>query len=245
MANGWFVVMDPKTGLVAAATVMTAPEDNRVAINTFAKALKKFTRVNCLVYDRMCKLMQAAAKMDEFKNIKSWSIDKFHAQKHKAGCKCNPLRVRKLTVRLAKMNTNVCEQTFAWFRRYNTTVNHMQPLRRRFMVLNYLARHNKCVLDGNTSYLSPMIRTSKKRKATPYMLSVKQSVVGVQACGARSLRSRSGEIPALAGLNLVGFSRLGIEHDGSCWGYVHLLFVHTKKVPTKKQMHPKRFVKGS
>ena len=68
--------MDPKTGAVASAIVMPAPEDNRVAIDTFARALKLFTGVNCLVYDKMCKLAQAAAKKDEFKNIKSWSIDK-------------------------------------------------------------------------------------------------------------------------------------------------------------------------
>ena len=154
--------------LSSAIVVMPAPEDNRVAIDTFARALKLFTGVNCLVYDRMCKLTQAAAKMDEFKNIRSWSMSKFHAQKHKPGCKCNPIRIRKLAVRFAKMNATVCEQTFARFRRYGITCKHSQPLRHRFMVLNDLARHNQFVLDGHTSYLSPMIRTSKKRKATPY-----------------------------------------------------------------------------
>jgi len=44
----------------------------------------------------------------------------------------------------------------------------MQPSRHRFFVLNYLARHNKCVAEGDVPHLSPMIRTQRKRKATAY-----------------------------------------------------------------------------
>ena len=44
----------------------------------------------------------------------------------------------------------------------------MKPMRHRFLVLNYLARHNACVLKGDVSYLSPIIRTRKRRLSTPY-----------------------------------------------------------------------------
>ena len=102
-------MVEPKTGTIAAATVMTSPENNSVAIGTFAKALKRFTRVNCLVYDRMCKLKKAASKKNEFKRIKFWAVDKFHGTKHGESCECNPEYVRALKARVAKVNTVVCE----------------------------------------------------------------------------------------------------------------------------------------
>ena len=125
-----------------------------------AKAIRRFPKMNCLVYDRMCKLKPSMSKKEEFRGNKTWAVDEFHSAQHSSSCKCNSKVVRKNANRLRNVNTVVCEQTFAWFRKYNTTFNRMQPLRHRVLFMNYSAHHNECVLDGAATHLSPMIRTA-------------------------------------------------------------------------------------
>ena len=170
--NGWFVVCSAKTGEVAAATTMYDPENNDIAEQTFARALNGGRRVrrqvNCLVYDRMCKLKPHLQGKPSFRNIRHFAVDKLHGKKHGVRCACNPEHVPSLKRRFRGVNTNIAEQTFSWFRRYAHSFNPMSKLRHKFMVLNYLGKHNQFVRAGEASYLSPIVINSKKPRSRPY-----------------------------------------------------------------------------
>ena len=166
--NGWFVVCAPATGEVLAASQMRDPENNAIAKETFQKALKKCPRVNCLIYDRMCTLHKRLRPKAEFRKIKHFAVDKMHARGHSRECLCNPTHIPELKRRVRKLNTQICEQTFSWFRRFAFTFNVMSPLRHRFITLRYLAKHNECISHGDCAYLSPMSRSRKRARSTAY-----------------------------------------------------------------------------
>jgi hypothetical protein len=172
MENGWFVVCSPLTGRVVAVNRMVDPEDNKVAEATFHKALVAGRvprkRVDCLIYDRMCRLSESMKATGKFRQVKHYAIDKLHGRKHDHQCACNPKTNCRLSHRLEGVNTMLCEQTFSWFRRYSHCFNTMRPLRHRFVVLNYLGKHNDFVDGGLASYLSPMSGIRTKGQSVPY-----------------------------------------------------------------------------
>ena len=135
-------------GHVVALAQQNVPENNQVVISAFAKALSVCPDVNCLVYDRACKFFQEAKEKDEFRQVKYFAVDKFHALRHRNDCPCNPLKVLRLKRRLRESNTSVCEQTFAWFRNYARTLNEMRPCRHAFLVLLFVRMHNEMVKTG-------------------------------------------------------------------------------------------------
>lgn len=89
---------------VVSANRMIDPEDNKVAAATFLKALVAGRvprkRVDCLIYDRTCRLTKSMKATGTFRQVKHYAIDKLHGQKHDKHCDCNPLTNRCLSNRL-------------------------------------------------------------------------------------------------------------------------------------------------
>ncbi len=97
-------------------------------------------------YDRACRFYNAAiASCKDLKRIKTWAVDRFHAQGHSKRCKCSPLVKKNIDKHLKGTNTSICEQTFSWFRGYACSFHTMSAPRQRFLVLALARRHN--ILD--------------------------------------------------------------------------------------------------
>ena len=169
------MVVEPKKGRVVAVKSMNTPENNEQTKETLERALKKHNKVDCFVYDRNCSFKPSMQNLKVFKKIKYWSIDKWHGKKHKKSCKCNPEHIARLKRRLKDVNTNICEQVFAWFRGYARTANEMRVQRNKFLVLYYIKLHNENVAMGSTDYLNEhKHKFDFKRKAKPYACSTKR-----------------------------------------------------------------------
>lgn len=73
-------------------------------------------------------------------------IDRFHFKNHVDDwCKvhCNP----KDSVFLTDVNTEACEQLFAWFSKYSSMTKHMNRHHFRFMTLYLMDLHNEKLLQ--------------------------------------------------------------------------------------------------
>ena len=62
--------------------------------------------------DRVCGFAPKLVSKKSLWQIKYWSLDKFHAHRHKKTCVYNPLYVKRLSRRFAKTNPSACEQVF-------------------------------------------------------------------------------------------------------------------------------------
>lgn len=92
-----------------------------------------------------------------------------HAKTHVASCPNSPLRVLRLKRRLRGINTQICEQTFSWFRGYARTFNSLRALRHKFLVLYFAKKHNKLVEKGDHSHLNEFSSGSRyRKKKVPY-----------------------------------------------------------------------------
>ena len=139
------MIVDPKNLQVLSVSCMSKPENNEVVKDSLLKILPMYKKVNCFVLDRNCAFMPQALEVKEFKQVKYWTIDCFHATGHKKTCKCNPLYVPRLAKRLKHVNTSAAEQVFAWFRNYARVLNESSPLRHAFKVLYYCKMHNQAI----------------------------------------------------------------------------------------------------
>ena len=92
-----------------------------------------------------------ASKVEEDPVVR-WQIP---CQGHCDACKCSPLNHPHLAKRVAKVNTSISEQIFAWFRGYSVTFNTMNPNVQRFYVLIYARKHNAMQQIGHTEHLNP------------------------------------------------------------------------------------------
>ena len=96
--------------------------------------------------------------------LKYYSVDKMHAQTHVDTCPNNPLKVLRLKRRLKEINTQICEQTFSWFRGYARVFNSLRSLRHRFVVLYFAKKHNEMVDKNDMSHLNEFSSGSPYRK---------------------------------------------------------------------------------
>lgn len=71
------------------------------------------------------------------------------------------------------MNTNICEQIFAWFRNFAIIMNDMRPNRHKFLLLSLAKRHNIAMEEGNTGYLHSTRRPNPFGASKPYSCSKK------------------------------------------------------------------------
>ena len=121
--NGWFMAVDPSTGLIIEE--MLGPENHKVAFAAVKNAIKLAPKLDCVVYDRTCITLEKAKKDESLNSIKCWAVDRFHAGRHSDTCPCSPAVVHRIDRRLKGVNASIAEQTFAWFRTYVGTFNTM------------------------------------------------------------------------------------------------------------------------
>lgn len=165
---GWFMATHPSTRRVLAMTPLTSPENNQVAIDTVEKLTKVYPNLNCVIYDRSCRLEPSVKKSGLFPTIKYWPVDKFHACHHKTTCPNNPLQVLRLKRRVSKINTSAAEQTFSWFRNYARMANELRPIRHRFLMLHYCKKHNALMDDAVSQHLDRPLLARRVRTGVPY-----------------------------------------------------------------------------
>ena len=170
--NGWFMVSNPADGRIVSVEQQVEPENNEVTARALGKVLVSYPKVDCFLLDRNCKFAPRFKDLAKFKQIKTWAIDKFHGRKHNGKCPCNPYAHPKIMRRLKGVNTSVSEQVWSWFRNYSNTLNTMNSTRHKFLVLQYVRRHNAMMESGDTSHLNGHAAARKgmgrKRPPTPY-----------------------------------------------------------------------------
>ena len=164
--NGWFMAMDPCSGLVLSVDDMEEPENNAVAKKVLGKVMAKATNLDCVIYDKMCVCMKSFASDKEFKQVKYWPVDRFHAKAHSSSCPCSPVHIRRLDLRLRSVNSSIAEQTFSWFRGYASSFNTKAHDTHIFYVLLYVKMHNNLVRQNRLQHLNALSARSKIAKAT-------------------------------------------------------------------------------
>ena len=162
--NGWFMLLDTDTGLIIGVTEMKEPENNDHVVSTLKESLPRLPNVNCVIYGRACRSLKTLEANKEFKKVKTWAVDKFHAAGHSKTCPCSYLGVPRIAKRLKVVNTSVCEQIFSWFRGYSLIFNNMAPTKHRFYVFLYARRRNIMVRRGDKAHLNPYSAHKKALK---------------------------------------------------------------------------------
>ena len=150
--HGWFMVATT-AGHVVCALEQSRPEGNGIATAALERVIGAYPNVNCFIYDRCCAFHVKAQNNPAFKGIKYWCVDRLHARGHSAQCPCNPRHIARLGRRLKGVNSQACEQTFAWFRHYASVLNEMNPLKHKFLVLVLVRKHNECVAKRDLDHL--------------------------------------------------------------------------------------------
>ena len=166
--NGWMMICEPSSGRVVAAASMDKPENNAVLQMLLLMILWLYPNMNCLVYDRACAFMPSAMNIDGLMQIVYYIVDLFHALRHKASCKCNPRKIARLKRRIKGVNTQICEQTFSWFRTYARSFNELRLNRHKFIVLYFCTKHNAHIDTGAADYLPSKATGSFKAKSRSY-----------------------------------------------------------------------------
>ena len=162
--NGWFMAIDPATGLVMSATNMASPENNDIAKQVLQNIVERAPNLDCVIYDKMCVCQKAFLSDAKFRQVKYWCIDRFHARAHGDTCTCCPLVHRRLDLRLRNVNSSIAEQTFSWFRGYASTFNVKNPLTHVFYVLLYVKKHNLLIRKDYLRHLNPFSARAKAAK---------------------------------------------------------------------------------
>ena len=168
--NGWFMVMDPRSGMVGSMTGMEEPQNDAVAKNVLRKVITHAVNLNCVSYKMcvcvcVCVCLKSFATDKEFKQVKYWSIDRFHAKAHSASCPCSPIHVRRLDLRLRRVTSSIAEQTFSWFRGYASSFNTKAHDTHVFYVPLYVKMHNNLVRQNRVQHLNAFSARSKIAKA--------------------------------------------------------------------------------
>lgn len=161
--NGWFFVCDP-SGRVLGVQEQVHPENNKTVAASLGDALPMYPNVDCFVYDRNCSFAPSYSKIAAFKQIKHWPVDKFHGHRHTAKCRYSPKNVPKYKRRLAKVNTQACEQVFSWFRGYAKVLNEMRANRNKFLVRVLVRKHNDLLGDSGLAHLGPLPKKKPSKR---------------------------------------------------------------------------------
>lgn len=144
---GWFMAMNPADGKILIIEEMFEPEDNKVALRTIQSVLSHYKNVNAT----------------EFKHVKYWIVDKFHAKGHVNSCPCSPHHIHCLKLRVKHVNASISEQVFSWFRGYSHTFNSMARKAQRFYVHLFAKKHNSMIRSGLPNYLNKFAAEKKTR----------------------------------------------------------------------------------
>ena len=85
--HGWFMLVNPRDLRIVSVESMVKPENNLVVERSLVKALPHYPKVNGFILDRACSFTPSPSSTSICKQVKYWSVDKFHAQGHKKTCK--------------------------------------------------------------------------------------------------------------------------------------------------------------
>lgn len=154
------MLVNPRDLRILAVTCMDKPEGNEVVRQSLLKVLPKYRNLDGFVMDRVCDC--APSSQGDFKQVKYWAVDHFHALKHKQTCAYNPLCVKRRGRRFKKINLSAAEQVFSWFRNYARPLNESRPLRHAFKVLFFVKEHNKAIQQKRATYLNKHQARGKK-----------------------------------------------------------------------------------
>lgn len=75
------MLVNPRDLRILAVTCMDKPEGNEVVRQSLLKVLPKYRKLDGFVMDRVCGC--APSLQGDFKQVKYWAVDHFHALKHK------------------------------------------------------------------------------------------------------------------------------------------------------------------
>ena len=78
--NGWFMAVDPSTGLVLSVSAMRDRENNQIATDVLLEVVACGPHIDCVVCDRMCACLEHATAQKPHGQIKHWCIDRFRAK---------------------------------------------------------------------------------------------------------------------------------------------------------------------
>ena len=160
--HGWFMLVNPQDQRILCVVAMDKPENNPVVQKSLEKVLPLYQKVNGFIMDRVFGFAPTHASKKSLSQIKYWSLDKFHAHRHKKTCVYNPLYVKRLSRRFAKTNTSACEQVFSWFRNYARILNEARAIRHTFKVLYFSKLRNQAVAENKASYLNKFKKAVSK-----------------------------------------------------------------------------------
>ena len=155
MSHGWFMLVDPRSGRILSVEAMMQPENDAVVTRSLEKVLPWYPQMSKYIMDRNCRYYKRASQNPKLRQIKTWAIDNWHAEKHSATCPCSPKNHPAIRRAIAGLNTSIAGQTFSWFRGYASTFNTMSKLRHTFTTLAYCRRHNENIEAGRADYLNP------------------------------------------------------------------------------------------
>ena len=161
-SNGWFMLFDPISAHIVSVIQQREPENNAIVCASLNKVIANYPRLDCFIYDRNCKFEAEGRATVSLKQIKVYPIDKWHAYKHDESCQCSHLNVPSHKRRLKNINTSIAEQSFSWFRGYAKSFNELRPIRHRFLVLYFSAKHNALCDAKDMGHLNAN-KPSKKR----------------------------------------------------------------------------------
>ena len=89
--GGWFFFLCPKTGRIPQTAPMCRPGNNDFVLDELGKAVDRYQRANCFIYDRACKIQKSVLqRKKKLWKIRTYATDKFHGARHKQNCAANP-----------------------------------------------------------------------------------------------------------------------------------------------------------
>ena len=166
--KGWFMLLDPKSGHVLAATPMNTNECNDAITQTLDKVKHLYPSTSCFIYDRCGQYDPSIRMREDLKHIRFWAVDKLHAKGHVKCCKHSPYNAPRLLRRLRGVSTQIAEQTFAWLRKYRVSFEEIRSCRHHLLLFHYCQRHNDLVDKGSTDHLPGIGVRKLKRRPVPY-----------------------------------------------------------------------------
>ena len=157
--HGWLVAVDAQTSKIVSLACMKRPENNAMVLEMMEKLVEKFPKLKTLIYDRACALVKQAKSRKTLARVRHYAVDKFHAYRHSKKCVASPLVHKSLARAISGINTSAAEQTFAWLKRYASSLNNMTPEAHEFFLLAFCRMHNECL---GTKWAPSVLRSRKR-----------------------------------------------------------------------------------
>ena len=148
--TGGILALSKPCGIIVDVKEIFGGESVRQVAETLEQAIKDISNgIKVIVYDDGCHLKKHVDKrtIDIYPNIKNleFKIDRFHFPNH-TDYWCKQNMDPSKSDNLKNVNTEVCEQIFAWFKGYAPQLRYMNKPQYNFIILDLLDRHNRELL---------------------------------------------------------------------------------------------------